>query len=300
VATKKVETAKVVEKKHSKKPKVCKGKGFWSAKKIIKKSCLIESYPRKCFEPHKCEKDEELIGHKCYPKCKGGYKTVGLTCVQECPKKLIDKGDFCKKPEIYKRTPGFPCNKKHECEEKSKTGLCEKFEELYYQKCKHGYHPVGCCICVPDCKKYPEGFKKHIYKRVGHLPKCEKDTKLVNGKCCPKCKKGFKGYGPLCYGECPRGLERCGVFCVKPGCILCNTHTNHVLMEVGLLIRYLIPGSAKEIKLNKKKIREHAVKKCLKLGKKKAERCLMKLKKLMKVIPKGKSGKPFELKKCKK
>lgn len=41
------------------------------------------------------------------------------------------------------------------CEKDNGVGNCEENGLIWYPKCKYGYHPVGCCICSPNC---PSGW----------------------------------------------------------------------------------------------------------------------------------------------
>ena len=284
---------------HHKHPdhKKCKIKGFKSAEEILEKDrCLLRVFEQRGEEGW-CPKEFEKIGNYCYKKCPKGFKTVGKICIEECKKGLIDQGEYCKKPETYERKC-YPCDKKEKCEEDSETGKCEKFGDKHCVACKPGYHPVGCCLCVPDCKKCPKEYKKKIIKREHTKLFCKDHLKLFRRKCYPKCKRGFHGKGPLCFPKCPKGLIKCGWFCVKPKCFLCNGHTDKVLKEVGHLLLFL-EGHHNEFKLNLKDIIKHAEKKCKDLSPKKKKLCEAKIFKLVKLLPGKHRGKWSKMEVCK-
>jgi hypothetical protein len=252
--------------------------------------------------PFKCRHNEEKSGDLCFRKCKKGYSGAGPLCLQNCPPQYTDTGNFCEKPLPYGRGPGFLLSQKHLCKKESATRKCERFGELYYAKCKPGYHAVGCCVCTPNCEQEltcaRQGFKKKSYGRgPGKLTICEHKKELFEGLCYKRCKDGFTGVGSVCWGECPKHLKRCGFFCVKPTCALCHKKEDKILREIGLLIHFLIPGAKNGwLILQKELIFKHALKRCEKLGKKK-KHCIKKLKKLLEVIPTLK-GNPFKLPLC--
>jgi hypothetical protein len=274
----------------------CKLKGITSAKKIFKESCMLKAIKQKGVLP-KCDLPIwKPVGKLCCKDCPKGYLTVGKLCIEKCPKGMIDAGEKCKKPEEYTRK-GFTCEEK--CKKEAEVKRCEKFDELFYPECKKGFHPVGCCLCVPDCPETPNTFVKKVIKRICKKPECKKDEVLFKGKCYPKCPKKFDGKGPICWAkECPKGRERCGFFCVKPGCDLCNRHTNKVLKEVGFLIRFLQPKSGSNFFVDKVEVKKHAKNKCKDLSPKKKAKCLKKINKLLKVIPNKKAGKWFKMEIC--
>ena len=274
----------------------CHKKGLKDGGDCFKDACMLKAIKQKGEKPT-CKKGWKLIGGYCYDKCPKGYKTVGKVCIEECKKCLIDEGDKCVEPKSYSRKPGYPCDKKEECEEHSETEKCEKFGNKYYPTCKKGWHPVGCCICVPDCPVC-KGYIKKIIKRARERPTCKPKTYLVKGKCYPKCPKGLQGKGHLCWEECPEGKEQCGFFCVVPKCCKCNRDTDRVLKELGLFILF-IQNDGKPMVLDKALIKKHWEEKCKDLSKEKKEACEDKIERLLELIPGKVKGKDFVIDVCK-
>jgi hypothetical protein len=68
-----------------------------------------------------------------------------------CPPGFRNDGSFCAKPAPYGRGAGYVS--KNACLKHAND--CERNLLLWYPVCKSGYHPVGCCICSPDC---PPGY----------------------------------------------------------------------------------------------------------------------------------------------
>jgi hypothetical protein len=252
--------------------------------------------------PSECHKHEEKSGDLCFKKCRKGYSGAGPLCLQNCPPLYHDTGDFCQKPSPYSRGPGYLISQKHVCIKESPTRKCQRVGQLYYPKCQHGFHPVGCCVCAPNCDSQlgcnKNGFKKRSYVRGhGKLLVCHHHLQFAEGLCYPKCKKGFSGIGPVCWGECPAHLTRCGFFCTKKGC-LCSKKTDFILREVGNFIIDLLPhGFHDKLILKKELVIKAAWKKCKKNHIKKKV-CLKKIKALLEIIPKIEKGKKFILPIC--
>lgn len=94
---------------------------------------------------------------------------------------------------------------------------CKEGDEMNgsmcYPKCRTGFHPVGCCVCSPDC---PAGWTDDgaFCRRAGYCdPNEDKDGAL----CYPKCRDGFSGAGPVCWKSCPAGYKDLGAFCSRGG-----------------------------------------------------------------------------------
>ena len=87
---------------------------------------------------------------------------------------------------------------------------------MYYQKCKDGYEPWGCCHCKEKC---PNGMKdlttmcmKNSYERAtGRYPSCPKGTILdtISQECYNECKQGIPS-GDMCWLNCVPGTSPCG------------------------------------------------------------------------------------------
>jgi hypothetical protein len=180
--------------------------------------------------PGYCDPETQVkSGLLCYPKPKPGYTMVAGVAWQNCPNGYTDTGGHCLKPGAYGR--GEWANtwadwNRDKCEnqvaEKSRAEGempqypgCEKSGALWYHKCKHGFHPVGCCVCSPNC---PDGMidigvscQKDSYVVAPITPTCGKDQVYDAGLCYRKCGEGQYGVGPVCYKKCPAGMTPCGI-----------------------------------------------------------------------------------------
>lgn len=97
---------------------------------------------------------------------------------------------------------------------------CEKRVLLWYQKCRPGYHKLGCCLCTPNCvegmKDYGLSCRKKFYGRTaGKRMGCRADQDKSLLACYPKCSSDYNGVGPVCWAKCPPGYNSCGAFCSK-------------------------------------------------------------------------------------
>ncbi len=90
---------------------------------------------------------------------------------------------------------------------------------MFYPKCKPGFHPVGCCVCSPDC---PTGMsdigvscQKQSYGRTaGTSMLCAPGLEQNGALCYPKCRTEFHGVGPVCWQNCPAQQPfDCGAGC---------------------------------------------------------------------------------------
>ena len=81
-------------------------------------------------------------------------------------------------------------------EQWEKGGIC-------YKKCKSGFHPVGCCICSPDCPKdwTDDGA---TCRKAG---KCLSNQEHQGALCYSNCQQGYKGDGPVCWQQCLDGYD---------------------------------------------------------------------------------------------
>ncbi|RHY28127.1 hypothetical protein DYB32_006230, partial [Aphanomyces invadans] len=160
---------------------------------------------------NQCNKDEEAYGALCYPRCKEGYEKVGC-CI--CRKKgcsgvegVTDIGVSCTKPAAYGRGVGYALWQEDKCKNEN-GGTCEKYGLIWYPQCRSSFHPVGCCICSPDC---PAGT-------IDDGAFCRKDWYSVGvGVSRLGCPAGKEQSGALCYPPCSGTLIGAGLFCV-PKC----------------------------------------------------------------------------------
>jgi hypothetical protein len=163
---------------------------------------------------YNCNENEELYGGLCYPKCKEGYEAIGCCICRKkgCEGLSTDIGVSCAKPKAYGRGAGYVLWNHGKCVRES-GGECERNGLLWYPKCKPGYHPVGCCVCSPDC---PEGYRddgafcvKDSYGRGGGItrPGCADGHELDGGLCYPTCPNGFNGMGPVCWANCAGNMS---------------------------------------------------------------------------------------------
>ncbi len=95
----------------------------------------------RCLKDHPsgCEEGSPTIW---YPKCKDGYKSIGLLCWENCRPGYNDDGLTC-------RADGLAMAKT-KCERENPQG-CEQYGLMYYPKCRAGFHAVECCVCSPNC-----------------------------------------------------------------------------------------------------------------------------------------------------
>ncbi|MEM1009539.1 MAG: hypothetical protein AAGJ35_11090, partial [Myxococcota bacterium] len=155
-------------------------------------------------------------GALCYPWCRKGYVGVGPVCWRSCPPNFTDTGAHCLKPAPYGRGAGYPWkfgdgfNDRgmfRRCERRHGRGRCEKHGLIVYPKCKAGFHPVGCCICSPNCPRGRDigvSCEKPSYGRgVGVPMSCRAHEEQGGALCYPRCRKGFYGVGPVCWQSCP-------------------------------------------------------------------------------------------------
>jgi hypothetical protein len=152
-------------------------------------------------------------GLLCYDKPKPNYDMVAGVAWQKCPPGFTDTGAHCLKPSSYGRGVGYALWNEQKCNNENKQG-CEKSGLMWYPKCKEGFHPVGCCVCSPNC---PKGWtdigvscQKGTYVTPPITPKCGKDQVNDAGLCYKKCGDGQYGVGPVCYKRCPLGTMPCG------------------------------------------------------------------------------------------
>lgn len=178
--------------------------------------------------PTSCGDNQDNDAGLCYPRCKEGYRGVGPVCWRDCPEGFSDIGVGCSKPAAYGRGAGYPwkfgdalddSGMFSRCERDNGSGGCEKSGLIVYPKCKPGFHPVGCCVCSPDC---PSDFtdsgvtctKPSFGRGVGTIPGCGSSLQYDAGLCYSPCPSGFTGVGPVCWGGCPASAPvNCGAGC---------------------------------------------------------------------------------------
>ncbi len=182
-------------------------------------SCQKGSYGRGAGHiPTACPAGQENDAGLCYPVCGPGYYGVGPVCWQACPPGFVDTGLDCLKPAPYGRGTGWWTQARCEA---GTGGACEEWGGLWYPVCAPGFHPVGCCVCSPDC---PAGMtdvgvscQKNTYGRgVGRVPAiCPAGQEDDAGLCYPVCADGYSGVGPVCWQNCPPDMRDTGVDCLK-------------------------------------------------------------------------------------
>lgn len=226
----------------------------------IAKFCWKNSYGRGAGKPlSTCVNGMEKNGALCYPKCKAGYKGVGPVCWQHCPKGFRDDGAFCAKPKSYGRGAGYPWKfgdkafslkaARHRCEKKHGKGHCEKSGQIYYPKCKKGFHPVGCCVCSPNCvdgqKDIGVSCSKKSYGRGAGKPMhCASGMVNNAGLCYRKCKQNFTGVGPVCWARPPKGWANCGMGAAKNSKTCASTVFSQVSSVGNLAITVATLGTS--------------------------------------------------------
>ena len=180
-----------------------------------------QSYPRGAGQPMQCPAGTEQQAGLCYATCAEGWEGAADNCVQDCPNEFRDDGLYCAKPEAYGRGAGYPAWDWDRCESIHGKDQCEWSGALIYPKCREGFHPVGCCVCSPNC---PDGWddigvscKKPMQNRgVGRaVDSCPAGTERNGALCYPVCREGFVGNGPVCWSSCPAGYVDDGATCRK-------------------------------------------------------------------------------------
>ena len=218
--------------------------------------CWRQSYGNTAGEPYTCKPGMERIGLLCYPPCKPGYhhSTANLCTVDGCPSGFTDIGAFCQKPGPYGRGAGYVAWDMGKCESENGQG-CEWSGAIIYPKCRAGFHPVGCCVCSPDC---PEGYAdtgtgctKPVYGvgagealdtgvcRTGF----EKDPS--GALCYPTCKAEFHMVGPVCWQNCPAQLPaECAAGCATTQGECASATVNMVISPVMAAVSLATFGEA--------------------------------------------------------
>ncbi len=114
-------------------------------------------------------------------KCPAGWRDDGTTCWLDA--------------ETYGRGVGYPWKfgdalnldgARSRCENDHGRGNCEKYGEIYYPKCRPGFHPSGCCTCIRDTQTQ----SKQVTAQIGSIPgaACNADEELDGGLCYKKQK----------------------------------------------------------------------------------------------------------------
>ncbi len=185
----------------------------------------------------KCNPDEELRmagSLLCYPKCRAGYKSDGITrCIQDCPTGTDRTGGSggitCAKqcpPGTNKPTPGDvvsctrplqqgrdPVPTKPKCNADEDTlGL------ICYKKCNPGYSsPPGLPEwCYKDCDAGYRQTTVDFCAKDGCDANEERGTGLGVGFCYPKCNPGYGSDGvTLCLKGCDSGYTTFPLTCTR-------------------------------------------------------------------------------------
>ncbi|ETV99607.1 hypothetical protein H310_08258 [Aphanomyces invadans] len=216
---------------------------------------------------NQCKEGEEAYGALCYPTCMEGYEKIGC-CI--CRKKgcsgakgVTDIGVSCTKPAAYGRGVGYALWQEDKCK-KENGGRCEKNGLMWYPQCRTDFHPVGCCICSPNC---PAGTtddgafcRKSSYgvgvgvSRLG----CPADKEQSGALCYRPCATSFIGIGPVCWSQCSGDTPfKCGLFCTSSAAT-CSSSTVQIIgsaIKVALsLFNEDYPGAAVGVAEGGKKI----------------------------------------------
>lgn len=221
--------------------------------------CYRDSYGRGVGKPMKCAAGQQYDAGLCYTPCREGYKGVGPVCWQSCAPGFRDDGAFCAKPKPYGRGVGYPWKfgdkafsldgARARCAKAHSEG-CEKHGEIIYPKCREGFHPVGCCICSPNCQLGQTDIgvscaKKSYGRGVGKpVSTCPSDQDKDAGLCYRKCKINFHGVGPVCWQNCPSGRTSCGVGCATSKTACVTGTVDMVISPLVLAVNILTMGSS--------------------------------------------------------
>ena len=152
----------------------------------------------------------------CISPCPSGssYPDIVLTnmCKKNCPNGWASSSIDCFKPSVYGRGAGYgwrfwdPSWAWNTCTRENSQG-CEGWGILY-PKCSNGFHPVGCCICSPDCPADTSDkgalCGRNILSYTTRNPvQCDNNQYINAGLCYPTCPSDFP--------------EQCGALCVVSG-----------------------------------------------------------------------------------
>ena len=97
----------------------------------VRSQCRRRSYDRGIgVTVSSCLSSEDKIVDLCYPKCRDGYKAVGVVCWKECPDGYTDTGALCTKP-TRSYLKGCCC-------------VSTIFGKKCCNKCDSGYKDTGC------------------------------------------------------------------------------------------------------------------------------------------------------------
>ena len=69
------------------------------------------------------------------------------------------------------------------CRDAEGDGNCQMWGAFAYKKCKVGFHPVGCCVCSPDCPSGFEDWGVSCWKGVGLQMRTEKCDGVLTVDC---------------------------------------------------------------------------------------------------------------------
>lgn len=172
--------------------------------------CWRATMTRPAHQATSCPVGYGPVGsYACARQCPSGYELSGGSCLRTCPKTFHNDPLHCGKPASYARGAGYPwkfgdslddSSMFKRCQKDHKQG-CEKSGLVVYPKCRAGFHPVGCCVCSPDC---PDGMTD-----IG--VSCTKNTKPLDHKD-PLCGTGEVGSGSSCRKPCAPGWSQDPVF----------------------------------------------------------------------------------------
>jgi len=183
---------------------------YWAIQQFgnsLVKYCWRRSYGRGAGSPLGCAAGLVEDAALCYAPCRSGYSGAAFLCWEDCPAGFRDTGVDCLKPPAYGRGAGYVIWDHGECVRENPQG-CEKWGLLWYPMCHEGFHPVGCCICSPDC---PVGFtdigvscQRPTYDRgVGRpITTCDPPLEEDGALCYTPCNDAFTGVGPVCWSQC--------------------------------------------------------------------------------------------------
>jgi hypothetical protein len=220
--------------------------------------CWRQSYGRGAGEVlSACRNGTEKDGLLCYTKCPDGYGAAGPVCWARCPAGFTEIGAFCQKPAPYGRGAGYPWKfgdglnlngAMARCVRDNPQG-CEQSGQIIYPKCNPGFHPVGCCLCSPDC---PPGWtdtgtgctKPTQTRGAGEPMICREGLEQDGALCYPRCKPGFHGVGPVCWQDTPPGWVNCGAACAKTSADCAQDVSDQVLSTLTVAANIATLGLA--------------------------------------------------------
>jgi hypothetical protein len=142
--------------------------------------------------PNTCDKNEELVGYKCVPKCKSNYISNGFTCIEKCKPGTVEDGLNCIKKQYDRGIGNLPRRKSCPPGYRTDKLTCLKEEKCkkWYDKCKTKDKDGNCKPGISITCTGPEIIERE--------KKCNSNEEMLNGLCYKKCNSGYTAEGTNC------------------------------------------------------------------------------------------------------